>query len=240
MPKSFLLHTILLFAAVSGVYVWVSTPSLSAWTLQIVGLLVLAYAATHWIKKKRKTKYETRSSVTLDLTLLTSMVLILVTETGALASPFFFLLYFLLFVVAFVYEIEATLVLTGTLLLYFLILPLTNLSDLAHLSPLFALLMITPLAIFTGHQYESIVEMKKTTASLSKHLGQEESDILIFLSLNLKKTLLSSLDSLSIIIPKTQVKDARGRLELLYQDLRNLYRSADELQQIIDRETDDK
>lgn len=237
MPKSFLIHTVLLFAAIAGVYVWVSTPGTAGYTLQLVAVLVLAYAGAHFFKSRRQ---PARSHVTLDLTLLTSMIVILVTETGALLSPFFFLLYFLLFVVAFVYEIEATLVLTGTLILYFLILPTTNLSDLTHMSEIFALLMITPLAIFTGHEYEKVAETRKIAANLSKHLSAEENDMLLFLSLNLKKTLLSSLDSLSLIIPKTKLTDARMNLELLYQDLKNLYRSADELQQVIDRESDDR
>lgn len=235
MPKSFLIHTILLFAAVAGVYVWVATPGLSQYTLQLVAVLVLAFAAAHFFKKKSQ---PIRTHISLDLTLLTAMILLLITETGALASPFFFMLYFLLFVVAFVYEIEATLVLTGTLILYFFILPTTDLSDLSHMSEIFALLMITPLAIFTGHEYEKIAETKKLAARLTEHLTREENDILMFLSLNLKKTLLSSLDSLSVVIPKTKLKDARMNLELLYQDLKNLYRSADELQNVIDRETD--
>lgn len=166
------------------------------------------------------------------------MLLLLVTETGALTSPFFFFLYFLLFAVAFVYEIEATLILTGSLILYFIILPTTNLSDLAHLSQIFALLLITPLAIFTGHEYEKVNEEKQLVNALNKHLSNEESDMLIFLSINLKKTLLSSLDTLSLIIPKTKIKEVNSNLRVLYQDLKNLYRSADELQQVIDRETD--
>jgi hypothetical protein len=236
MPSLFLVHTILLITSVAGVYFWLSSP-LSAMTLQLVALLVLLYLGSHWLRTKKPTWFH-RSSITMDLTILTSMILLLVTETGALASPFFFLCYFILFGVAMLYEIEATLVLTGTFILYFLFLPTTSLSDLAHLSELVALIMITPLAIFTGHQYETTLEEKKARIMLTKHIGVEETDTLIFLSLNLKKTLVSALDSLSIIIPQEKVKSVQSNLTNLYEDLKNLYRSADELQQTIDKETD--
>lgn len=236
MPARFLLHTVLLLTAVFGVFTWLSSP-LEPYTLQLVAILSLLYIGTH-SARRHYPKFFPRSAVTLDLTILTSMILLLVTETGSLTSPFFFLLYFLLFAVSMLYEIEATLVLTGVLIIYFLFLPTTNLGDLPHLSQLIAIIMITPLAIFTGHQYETTIEEKKAKNMLIKHLSTQETDTLIFLSLNLKKTLISALDTLSIVIPKEKVKEVRLNLQTLYQDLKNLYRSADELQQTIDEETD--
>jgi hypothetical protein len=232
-----LLHTVLLIAAATGVYIWVGSPLLSTNTLQLVAILVLLYLGSHWLRAHRPRWFH-HSTITLDITLLACMMLLLVTETGALTSPLFFLLYFLLFAVAMLYEIEATLVLTGILILYFLALPSTNLADLAHLSELVALVMITPLAILTGHQYEKSLHEKVARAALSQHLENEEADTLLFLSLNLKRTLLSALDTLSNTIPQAKVKDVRSNLQTLYEDLKTLYRSADELQQTIDKETD--
>ncbi|MFH2085872.1 MAG: hypothetical protein ABII21_03765 [bacterium] len=237
MPARFITHTILLILATAGVYLWLGSPFLSPYTLQLVAILVLLYLGTHALRARRP-KWFHRSTITIDITILTSMILLLVTETGGLLSPLFFLCYFLLFAVAMLYEIEATLVLTGVFILFFLFLPGTNLSDLSHLSELLALVMITPLAILTGHQYESVLETKKINEQLNKHLGSEESDTLLFLSLNLKRTLLSALDSLSLTIPQAKANDVRTNLQTLYEDLKNLYRSADELQQAIDKETD--
>lgn len=237
MPARFLLHTILLISSVAGVYIWLSLSALTPYTLQLVAVLVLLYLGSHYLRTKAPQLFH-RNHITLDITILTSMILLLVTETGALTSPFFFLCYFLLFAVAMLYEIEATLVLTGVFILFFLFLPGTDLSDLAHLSELIALVMITPLAILTGHQYETNLTSQLLSRQLSHHLQSEESDILLFLSLNLKRTLASSLDALSIIIPQAKIKDLRSQLQSLYSDLKTLYRSADELQNVIDRETD--
>lgn len=224
MPARFLLHTALLIASVFGVYFWLTLPGLAPFTLQLVAILVLLYLGSHWLKSHRPTWFH-KSTVTLDLTILTSMILLLVSETGSLASPFFFLCYFLLFAVAMLYEIEATLVLTGVLVLFFIFLPDPDWTQII------SLIMITPLAIFTGHSYESKLAEERA-------LAREETDTLTFLSLNLKRTLVSALDTLSLTIPQTQAKNIRGNLQTLYEDLKNLYRSADELEQEIDHETD--
>lgn len=236
MPARFIFHTILLFAAVFGVLIWLLSP-LEPYTLQLVGLLTLLYIGTHSLRR-RYPKLFHKSSVTLDLTILTSMILLLVTETGALTSPLFFLLYFLLFATSMLYEIEATLVLTGALILYFLFLPGTNLSDLMHLSQLGALIMITPLALFTGHQYEVSLEEKEARRRLTHHLSHQETDTLLFLSLNLKNTLVTSLDTLSTIIPLTRVREVHDNLSTLYKDLRALYKTSLDLEKAIDKETD--
>jgi hypothetical protein len=197
----------------------------------------MLYLGTHYLKTRYPRSFH-KYSITLDVTILTTMILLLVVETGALISPFFFLIYFLLFGVAMLYEIEATLVLTGVLILFFLFIPGTDLTDYAHLSELIALIMITPLAIFTGHQYELGLNEKKSKALLNSHISKEETDTLIFLSLNLKKTLLSALDTLSLVIPQEKAQAVRSHLETLYSDLRILYRSAGELEETIDKETD--
>lgn len=236
MPARFILHTFLLLGSTAGVFFWLHSP-LEPYTLQLSGLLALLYVGTHSLRRHYPKLFH-KSTVPLDITVLTSMILLLVTETSGLASPLFFLLYFLLFVVSLLYEIEATLVLTGTLILYFLALPSTDLTDLAHLSELAALIMITPLALFTGHQYEVGLEEKEARRRLTHHLSHQETDTLLFLSLNLKTTLVQSLDRLSTIIPLTRVKEVHDNLSTLYTDLRALYKTSLDLEKAIDKETD--
>lgn len=237
MPNQFLLQTFLLILSAVGVFSWLSAPTLVPFTLQLVAFLVLLYLGTHKLRTIRP-KWFHRSSITIDITILTSMILLLVSETGAIASPFFFLVIFLLFSVAMLYEIEATLILTGILTLYFLLLPSTSLENIGHISIIISLIMITPLAIFTGHQYETSLDEKRTREELTKELSREETDTLLFLSLNLKKTLISAMDSLSTTIPLTKAKEVRTNLETLYQDLKALYRTSADLEETIDRETD--
>lgn len=234
MPSNFVIHTSLLVASVAGVYAWLTHPSLAPYTLQLVGLLILTFAATHWGRAKLQAKARRRNTIPLDLSLLTAAILLLVTETGALASPVIFLLYFLLFAVSMLYEIEATLVLTATLLIYFVLLPQTDLASVGMLGELLGLVMITPLALFTGHEYEKLVASQKQASLLSRLVARHETDTLLFLSTNLKTTLTSALDRLSVIIPSAR-PTLQASLTLLYSDLRALYRSAGELQDAIDK-----
>jgi len=228
MPALFLLHTSLLIASIGGVYFWLSLPQLAPYTLQLVAVLILIFAATHWGRNRLRAKARRRNTVPLDLSLLTSAILLLVTETGALSSPIFFLLYFLLFGVAMLYEIEATLVLTAGLLVYFLLLNPESLTSAASLGELLALVMITPIALFTGHEYEKLVKLESRTT-------RETTDTLSFLSKNLRTTLTSALDRLTLIIPRVGVSELQKNLTLLYQDLRALNRSATDLEHELDQ-----
>ncbi len=235
MSARFLAHTAFLALATLLTYLWVSSPTLSALTLQLVAVLILLYFVAAWALRRHHTIK--RTTITIDLTILTITILLLVTSTGGLTSPLFFCVYFLLFAVALLFETEATLVLTGILIIYLLLLPSTDLTDMAHLAELVAMLMITPLAIFTGHQHELTIEAEKNAKSLTRHLGSEETDTLLFLSLNLKNTLARSLDTLSVILP-TITSINKDSLTRLYQDLKLLYKSAGELEKTIDHETD--
>lgn len=235
---AFFIHSLILVLSVAGSYLWLITPTLTPYTLQLVAGLVLVYAALHWFRKGSHS--HKKSTIPLDLTLLTIIILLLVVETGALTSPLIFLLYFLLFAVALLFEIEATLLLTGTLLSFFLLFPSTDLTDLAHLSELVALIMITPLALYMSHQHSLNLHRENELLTLNKHLANEETDTLIFLSNNLSRTLSSALDRLSLIIPQVSGTRLKQELESLYQNLRQLYRTGKELQELIDQETDEK
>lgn len=234
MSKQFIFHTLFLLVAAALAYLWTSSPTLSALTLQLIAVLVLLYFATSFALRKKKTTR--RAVVTLDLTILTITILLLVASTDGLASPLFFTIYFLLFAVALLFETEATLVLTGVLIVFLTLLPSTNVSDLKQLAELLAVLMITPLALFTGHEHEEIVRAKKSEKKMSSRLNEQEEDTLLFLSLNLKNTLTSAIDTLSQLIPKTQVSQNKTLLTSLYQDLKALYRTAGELEKSVDHE----
>lgn len=238
MSAQFIAHTIYLISATALTYIWTSSPTASPYTLQLVAVLILIYFVLHFLngRKPRRSHYP-QGIITIDLIILIITVLLVVTQTGALSSPFFFTIYFILFAVALLLEIEATLVLTGTLLSFFTLHPSTDLIDTLHITHLVSMLMITPLAIFTAHQHESKIIEERKRQILDLQIQEDETDILMFLSLNLKRTLLSSLDKLSLLIPKSR-GESRNDLTSLYQDLRDLYRASNELQQSVDQKTD--
>jgi len=206
---------------------WVLQPSLSQYTLQLIAGLALIYFLLQFRSKNKSSS----KTLTFDFLILLTITLLLVTETGGLNSPLSFLVYLLLFAVALIFNIQTTLDLTLALILYFSFLPSTDFSQLTTITEIIALLLITPLAIFTGHQYELALKEKQ-------HLEHEETNTLLFISLNLKTTLTKTLDTLSYLIPKVPSYSDRHQLKTIYQDLRSLYQSAQELETNIDQETD--
>ncbi len=215
-----------LLSTIGFVFLWVNQPVLSNHTLQLTAFLALTYFFLQF-----RTKTTSRRAITIDLLILIAITLLLVTETGGLTSPLNFLIYLLLFAVALIFDIQATLSLTLSLIIYFVFLPSTDLSQLGTIAEIIALFLITPLAIFTGHQYELALQEKQ-------HLEHEETDTLLFLSLNLKKTLAKTLDTLSYIVPKIPTYSDRHQLKTVYQDLKALYQSSQTLETDIDLETD--
>ena len=95
----FLLHTIFLGLALFLTYLWTQSPSLSPFTLQLVGITILSYFGLKMLFSKA-----TKLLNALDAVVLTSLTFLLVISTGSLASPLFFILYFLLFGLSLLFE----------------------------------------------------------------------------------------------------------------------------------------
>ncbi len=224
----FTAQTLYLAITTLATYLWVNSTTLSPYTLQLIAGLALIYLFLQFIPTN---KSKSRQVITIDILILTTITLLLITETGGLTSPLMFLIYLLLFAVALIFEIQVTLSLTLALILYFTFLPSTNLTSLTQITEIIALLLITPLAIFTSHQYDLAQEEKL-------HLEHEETDTLLFISLNLKPTLAKILDTLSYIIPKISTYSDQEKLKQTYQDLRQLFQAAQKLETDVDRETD--
>ena len=217
-----------LFLTIALTFIWVNQPILSRYTFQLIAALALIFFLFQFRSKNQPNSPKT---LTFDLLILIILTLLLVTETGGLTSPLMFLTYLLLFAIALIFHIQTTLNLTLALILYFVFLPSTDLTQFTTITEIIALLLITPLAIFTGHQYELALQEKQ-------HLEHEETDTLLFLTLKLKKTLTKTLDTLSYVVPKISNYTNRHYLQTIYQDLHSLYQSSQELELDIDHETD--
>src|SRR5579885_2215331 len=96
------LHSLLIAIAFTFVFVWEQTP-LDDYTIQALGIFVFLYLINTFIRKKRNPGAETFGS-TLDIFILITVILLLISITGNLYSPLFFLLYFLGFGITFIFE----------------------------------------------------------------------------------------------------------------------------------------
>jgi hypothetical protein len=237
MPKSFFIHSLFLLSAIILTWFWTSNPGLSLYNLQLIALFVIFYFLSHFLSKSAFL------TSTIDAIIFTIVILLLVTSTGGLSSPLFFLIYFLLFAVSLLFEPAITLVLTAAIFVFFWPSPLV----LNSLIQLLSVLLILPLSVFLGRQYLKVLEahqeikiLKKESQKLEKSITSEETDSLLWLSLNLKEGLLQIIhltaDLLSGLGYLTLTQ--KEKLEKIHQIAKDLLKSGQKLKEKIDRETD--
>lgn len=226
-------HTIFLTLGLAFSYFWTSTPSLSAYNLQLAGLLALIYFLLRLGHPKPKFK-----SILTSL-IFTLLLLILVFSTGKMDSPFFFLLDFLLFTLALFFEPVQAVIFTLLLTLTFLTtsnspLNTTNILNLA------SLILITPLASLFGQKFLQLRQQQGQIELIESNISQEETNTLLWLSTQAKPNLNRILSTLSQVISANRLPyHLQNKLKQTYKDLITLNQSADQLQKDIDQQTDD-
>lgn len=238
MPKSFFTNAFFLLASVALVYFWTKNPQSSLYTLQLIALFILLYFLNQIISKRKP-------NMVINTLIFTVVILLLVATTGGLASPLFFLVYFLLFGTSLLLSPNLTLILTLTLVLFFLLLgPFANLGNFLSLISLF---FISPLALFFGRQYLKVLEgekkiaiLRKTGRKLKKAIKKEETDSLIWLSLELKNGILRIIEKTSEILSKPSGFTWRQKenLEAILASAQRLLRTGEKLKKEIDEATD--
>lgn len=198
MSVQFLIHLGFLLSAVLVTFSWTQSEKFSPHTLQFIAVLIISYFLNHfWASKKLQT------TLAIDGLILSLVTLLLVSQTGGLASPLFFLLYILLFGLSLFFAPLVTLIFSlGLCLLFFR--QATNLNSLLQL---IGLLFITPLALFFGRQYLKILEseekikiLRKEKGKLNQEVSQQEEDTLLWLSLSFKEHVAKILDASSNLL----------------------------------------
>lgn len=136
---------------------------------------------------------------------------LIVFATNGLNSPFFFLVYFLLFVIALKYRPSQSLILTLTIIIFLS----QSLNSLLSLIPLLSLLFITPLVWFVSRQSQTI--------------AIEETDFLLWLNLKFK-TGISTIIDLSSQLSTTPLNySQKEQIKRIRSSSQNLLNSAEKL-----------
>jgi len=169
-----IIHSIILIIAIALTFLYPKT-SLAQYDLQFCALLfIVLFLAKRFVPKKEASKL-------LESVIFTLIVLSIVNTTGSTASPFFFLVYFLLFSLALLLEPIISITASLTLIIFFLI-NLPEEQNLKNLLPIFSLAFLTPFALFLGQEFLQIQKLKSENQKL-------EEKTLLFLSLVLKNHL---------------------------------------------------
>jgi len=214
---------------------WVNLSS--PYSLQLMAVLMIIFLLT-----RKFTKNKLLNS-NISLIIFSITVLILTSETGGLNSPLFFLTYFLLFGVAFLSSPSVVLALTLVIILFFS----PSLKNINAVVQLFSLLLITPLAIVFGKQYlellkqqGKIVILRKEKKETEESLKKQETNVLIWISLNLKNGLTEISDYLSQLLSDIghTTPSQQELLKKAHRKTKSLLKESSGVKEIIDKETD--
>lgn len=168
-------HSLLLLSVVGLIFIWAVSPYQSFAT-QIITTLLALFITKHILREHLTTQKESL----IDSLILTALVLTIVTSTGGLASPLFFLVYFLLFTLSLLLAPVIPLVLSFALIVYFLF--TSSVTSFSQLLPLFSFPLITPLAVYFGREHKKKLYYKQDCLHLSETIRRETTDVFLWLT----------------------------------------------------------
>ncbi len=209
--------SILLFLASCLTAYLVSISSASNFIPQIIALISLAFIFLSLFKKH------------FSLHLIAFIIGLVVFYTDGLNSPFFFLVYFLLFTVAFQNPPSVTL----SLSLGLIILLSQSLNSLQSLIPLGSLLLITPLSWFIGKQY---LDKNKVDTDFSI----SETNILMWLSLKFKTGICQIIDNCSELLSTPLQPTQKDQIKYIKESAKSLLNSSEKLKTEVDQQSDEE
>lgn len=207
---------IILFFIVSLFSFFFSVSSFTYFAPQLIALISIAIIILYFFQKN------------LSIHLIALLINTIIFATNGLNSPFFFLIYFLLFVIAF--QNPATTTLSYSL---FLVLILSqSLNSMISVISLGSLLLITPLAWFISKQYLAKIKDENTIAD-------EETDILLWHSLKLKTGLCQIVENCSEILSQSISQTQKEKINHIKESAKYLLNSSEKLTKKIDQESDE-
>ncbi len=248
MGKKFWPHLGFLFLATLFTFLWVENPRLSVYTAQVIALLIIVYFGRRGVISKRvsfsKNSFQKISS--LDGLVLTMVVLLLVFSSGGASSPLFFLLYFLLFGLSFIWESRLTLFFSLFLTIFLFLFAKNINQPTSFLNPI-SLLFISPLSLFFGRQFlNNLIAQKRIKvyqqkwSEDEKHLENQETKILFWLSTKFKPGMIEILDKISQLLGDIShlTEEQKKFLKRVRRLSHQLLKSGEKLKRSVDLETD--
>lgn len=196
----FIWHLFLILFSFAVAFLIVQTP-LNAYAIQILAGSILVYFLIFFIRKKKNPEAQMFGN-TIDIVVLIISILILISISGNIYSPLFFLIYFLGFGIAFIFEPVSVIFFAVSALLYFLPEAIKNGSTESFLR-IASILLIAPLAFFFGEDLkekeadeEELEEIKEREFEASQTITGDVQAILEKDKANLKSDEVEKLDEI--------------------------------------------
>lgn len=234
MSAQLLTHLGFLLTSVLVTFFWIQNSQLQAYTLQLIAILVIFYFLNHFLTQKKL-----RLTMAIDGLILALVTLLLVSQTGGLTSPLFFLIYILLFGLSLLFDPLVTLVFALALCFLFY----RQAENLSSLLSVIGLLLITPLALFFGRQYLRVLEEEKKIKILSQkkqaleqEVSQQEEDTLLWISLSFREHVSKILDASSNMLADLShlTTSQKENLQKIHESAKRLLKLGEKLKEKIE------
>jgi len=206
------LQSLVLVLSFALVFIWEQTP-LSNYTVQILGFLVVLYIIISARKKSLPAGRQGQGFFTMGgdgpwgILILNTIILLLIFATGNISSSLFFLLYFLGFGIAFVFEPPTIFVFIIGAVLVFLPDALKG-DTFGNFLKVGSLLLISPLAYFFGREYRKsdkqendIEALEERTKEAADTISEDVEEIIKNEKENLKQ---EDMEKLNEILEETE------------------------------------
>ena len=143
------LQSLVIISSFIAIFIWQNSP-LKDFTVQLLGLFIVLYFIIS-ARKGGKGFLTLGGEGYLGVFLLNTLIFLLIFSTGGLSSALFFVLYFLCFGIAFVFDPKTIFIFVAGSIVIFA--PEINADLTTNLLKLGSLALISPLAYFFGREY---------------------------------------------------------------------------------------
>lgn len=207
-------------------------------SLQITAFLIILYFASELVCQTTKF-FSYKKQV--DIFFLTTIALSLVLKTQAMNSPIFFLLYFLLFGVALLFEARASIVMVIAITLVLLATPMKE--PLMEFLQIASLYLVLPLAHIFGNTYkkllideEKIKILSSEGTKIEKDLVSKEERVKNWTSHDFSNRLTGIWQDVSSLLEEVKLeKTAMEKISKIQNELKGLLGSVQKLEKEIEK-----
>lgn len=240
MTLSYLLHSLFLGLAIFATYIWSKDPTLSYYNLQLTGALILLYFVFRMINSSRRSLISNSIPSTIILSVIS---LLLVFSTGGIVSPLFFILNFLLFALALLFEPIQAATASFLIIVLFSWSNYTNMNNQGLIN-LLSLGFMTPLAVIFSRTYLKNLEAIGRIKILKQVIKREEAESLLWVTKTAKPSIASVLNSVSDLVIYFNSKEdevasaVTDKIKSIQSDLITLYSSTGEFEESLKDSSD--
>lgn len=213
--RKIIIHSVALMISVMVAFVLPKSRLIDYQFQFVAFLFILLYIKKRFIPAAEKSyRGESRLLESVSFTLI---IVTIINTTGGTLSPYFFLIYFLLFSISLILDPKIAFVVTLTLTALYLV-DAPRGINFSYYIPIFSLVFLTPFTVYLGDSYLKNEDLRKRGEMLKDRLTRTREDTFLFLSLMLKnnlKNISAALENFNGDNELSKIRHATNKMEKL-------------------------